>query len=68
MKNVHLNFEAVEQNRREDLVAVAEVKANNEQKAECVLDAYLEDNYPNYGREESHFEENGIYYFNVIKN
>lgn len=68
MKNVNLNFEAVEQNRREDLVAVAEVKANNEQKAECMLDAYLEDNYPNYGREESHFEENGIYYFNVIKN
>lgn len=67
MKNVHLNFEAVEQNRREDLVAVAEVKANNEQKAESVLDAYLEDKYPNYGREESHFEENGIYYFNVIK-
>lgn len=69
MKNVKLDFgrEAVVQSRRENLIAIAEVRAVNEQSAEMILENYLEEEYPDYGRENCHFEENGIYYFYVIK-
>ena len=69
MKNVKLDFrrEADVQSRSEDLIVTAEVRAENEQSAEIFLDNYLEEEYPDYGRENCHFEENGIYYFYVIK-
>lgn len=69
MRNVKLDFrrEADVQSRSEDLIVTAEVRAENEQSAEIFLDNYLEEEYPDYGRKNCHFEENGIYYFNVVK-
>lgn len=46
-------------------VAIAKVTASSENKASSLLDAELENNYPELGRSDCHFEENGKYYFSV---
>jgi RNA binding exosome subunit len=65
MKAVNLNFEGNFNNG--NVVAIAEVKANSENEASSLLDSFLEENHPELGREESHFEENNTYFFRVVK-
>ena len=66
MNNVKLNFDTENQNG--NVIAIAEVNADSENKASSILDEYLEENYPQYGRTpDAHFEEDGEYYFKVVE-
>jgi len=65
MKKINLDFNG--HFDKGTTIAIASVKCDNEQKAESFLDSYLEENYPNYGREDSHFSEDGMFYFRIVE-
>lgn len=64
MTTVTINFEKQVKSNGNS-VAIAEVVAETENLASSLLDTELENNYPQLGRSDCHFEENGKFYYSI---